>query len=160
MKVILLNGKIGAGKSYIGSNLHYSLNNSAYIEGDSFLQINPFVPTEENYNLVAHSIANQVKTYAKFKTLDYVVISWVIWYEETFNILKKELEKFEFLPICLKCPLAELRKRVKEDIENKKRWPDNLKKTSRKIWSEGFTNINSNQSLEKILNDITNLINN
>ncbi|MBE7074218.1 MAG: hypothetical protein E7379_03920 [Clostridiales bacterium] len=159
MKVILLNGKIGAGKSFIGSNLHWHLKNSAFIEGDAFLQINPFTPTKENYNLVAKSIANQVKTYDEFKNIEYVIISWVIWHKETYEILKENLKDFDVYEICLDCPNNQLEKRVKNDIENNKRHSDNLQKITRQIYSDGFIKISSNQDLQKVIDEISTIIN-
>lgn len=160
MKVILLNGRVGAGKSHTGTNLHRSLENSAYIEGDAFLEINPFTPTKENYNMVAKNIINQVKIFSKFKTIDYVIIPWVLWYKETFDILEKKLKKFNLYKIYLKCPVDQLKIRVTEDIKNNKRHPDNYEKTSREVYFDNFSIVNSNQPLENVLKDIKKIINN
>ena len=109
---------------------------------------------------VAKSIANQVKTYSMFKTIDCVIISWVIWNKDTNDILKNALSDFEIYNICLECPEDTLLKRVKTDIENKKRHSDNLQKINRQIFSDGFIKISSNQDLQTVINEILRLINN
>ena len=160
MKIIILNGKIGSGKSFVGSKLHQTLKNSAYIEGDAFLQINPFNPTTQNYHLVAKNIAKQVKIYQKFKNIEYVIISWVIWDKKTFDILSQSLNIFNIYPILLVCPQEILEKRLKEDVENNKRFCDNLEKTNRPIYTDGFEKIMVDKSSQAIVDDIIKIINN
>ena len=118
MKIVLINGKIGAGKSVVGYALHRKLIKSAFIEGDAFLQINPFNPSKEQYLLVAKNIVQQIKTYAKFKNITYVVLSWIIRDKEVFDLIKNSLNKFDLYPICLENPDDILKTRVEKQIKN------------------------------------------
>ena len=160
MKVIILNGKIGAGKSFVGRFLNMKLTNSAFVEGDSFLQINPFKPTQQNYLLVAKNIANQIKTYKKFKNIDYVVLSWIIFNEDIYKKIMDNLIGFSVFPIYLDCPNNVLQKRIKKDVESGTRYADNLLKFEKEPFKENFLVVNSNQKIESLFKDILKIINN
>jgi len=160
MKIIIINGKIGSGKSLIGYTLHRKLINSAFIEGDAFLQTNPFNPTKDNYMLATKNIINQIKMYKKFKNIDYVILSWIIRDKEIFAAIKKALSKSNIYPICLDCPTKILKSRVETEIQNGNKFQDNILKINEEVYKENFTCINSNQDVEKIISKIVKLINN
>lgn len=57
MKVILINGQGGTGKSSIANNLKKSLANSAYIDADTLVAVNPFKFNELDDLLLKNAVS-------------------------------------------------------------------------------------------------------
>ncbi len=64
MKLILINGQPGSGKTSIAKALLNDLRNAAYIETDSLVAVNPFELNEDLNNLAAINAVSLIKNFS------------------------------------------------------------------------------------------------
>jgi len=145
MKIVFINGKIASGKTTIGKKLYDLIKNSAFIDGDAFMQINPFNPTKNNYISCADSIINLIDNYIKNFNLQYIFVSWVIAYEDIYLKFKEHFNKHNLYFYYLTSTDEILKKRIKIDIKNKVRYADNIDKTYKDFFNKEHTIIISNK---------------
>ncbi|MEK7354104.1 MAG: AAA family ATPase [Chloroflexota bacterium] len=100
MKLIIINGAPGIGKSTVGRLLHNRLSNSAFLDGDDVWRINPFEVNEKTKSLVEKNIIQVLRNYSE-AGYEYVILAWVLHQQSTidrlishFDDLKPEVHIF------------------------------------------------------------------
>jgi len=124
MKLILINGQPGAGKTSIAKKLLSELNNAAYIEGDSITSVNPF---EFNDTLDNLGIANAVSLVRNFSKFGYanVILSGLLRDQGTLDIFLRELNKevdvlFVWLRASKEIRMARKKERGRDEADESK----------------------------------------
>lgn len=118
-KLIIINGTMGVGKSTVCNILLNKLAPSVYLDGDWCWNMNPFIVSEENKEMVISNITHLLSSYLNNSTYEYIIFCWVIHLEELFNQILKPLGNFDFelYKISLVCSEAALRSRLEIDIQ-------------------------------------------
>ena len=113
-KFIVCNGAMGVGKTSICKELNKKLVNSAWLDGDWCMMMNPLNFTETNQKMFLDNICYLLNNYLSNPSFEYVLFSWVIPREEMMNYLIKKLSDncFELVRITLLCAESELKERM------------------------------------------------
>ena len=90
-KLIMINGTMGVGKSTVCNMLFKMLDNSVYLDGDWCWNMNPFVVSEENKEMVINNISYLLKSYLNNSGYKYIVFCWVIQEEDIFKQILDKL---------------------------------------------------------------------
>ena len=119
-KLIMINGTMGVGKSTVSNILLKMLNNSVYLDGDWCWNMNPFVVSEENKEMVINNISYLLKSYLNNSGYKYIIFCWVIQDEAIFKQILDKLNGFDFElhKISLVCSEESLKNRLNIDVEN------------------------------------------
>jgi broad-specificity NMP kinase len=72
-KLIIINGTMGIGKSTVSNLLFKRLHQSVYLDGDWCWNMNPFVVTVENEQMVINNITYLLKSFLENSNYKYVV---------------------------------------------------------------------------------------
>jgi len=78
MKVIILNGPPGVGKTTVGSGLLKAIDNSAWLDGDWCWMLNPFNPNVENKAMVERNIEFLLQGYLSNTQVEVLIFGWVM----------------------------------------------------------------------------------
>ena len=65
MKVIILNGPMGVGKTSVGKHIADTNAGTAFIDGDWCLDLHPFVGNRETKNMAIDNILHMINNYRK-----------------------------------------------------------------------------------------------
>ena len=105
---------MGVGKTSICKELNKKLVNSAWLDGDWCMMMNPLNFTETNQKMFLDNICYLLNNYLSNPSFEYVLFSWVIPREEMMNYLIKKLSDncFELVRITLLCAESELKERM------------------------------------------------
>ena len=78
MKVIILNGPMGVGKTTVGKYIadHYS--GTAFIDGDWCLDLHPFVGNRETKAMAVDNILHMIGNYMKCSVCKMIVLVWLM----------------------------------------------------------------------------------
>ena len=117
MKVIIINGPMGVGKTTVG---HYIANNTpgtAFIDGDWCLDIHPFVGNKETKTMAVDNILHMIKNYKNCSECKMIVLVWLMdnsWvYDSIIDGIKKM--NLEIKSVTLTCTKDSLTERWKND---------------------------------------------
>ena len=91
MKLIIINGAPGIGKTTIGRLLHNRLSNSAFLDGDEVWRINPFEVNEKTKSLVEKNITLVLRNYFE-AGYEYVILAWVLHQQSIIDRLVSHLD--------------------------------------------------------------------
>lgn len=119
-KLIMINGTMGVGKSTVCSKLLNMLSPSVYLDGDWCWNMNPFVVSEENKDMVINNISYLLKSYLNNSGYKYIIFCWVMQEEYILKQVLDKLKEFDFqlYKISLICTEEALRKRLNNDVIN------------------------------------------
>ena len=78
MKVIILNGPMGVGKTTVGKYIADHHPGTAFIDGDWCMDIHPFVGSEETKTIAIDNILHMVGNYQKCSVCSMVVLVWLM----------------------------------------------------------------------------------
>lgn len=122
-KLVIINGTMGVGKTATSKELYQKLQNSVWLDGDWCWMMNPFIPNEENREMVLDNITHLLRNFLTNSTYEYVIFNWVIHLEEIYDMILKRLDglEFELYKITLMCSEESFKKRVLLDIKNNAR---------------------------------------
>ena len=78
MKVIILNGPMGVGKTTVGKYIADHHPGTAFIDGDWCLDIHPFVGNHETKVMAVDNILHMIGNYQKCSVCNMVVLVWLM----------------------------------------------------------------------------------
>ena len=134
-KLIMINGTMGVGKSTVCNILFKMLNNSVYLDGDWCWNMNPFVVSEENKEMVINNISYLLRSYLNNSGYKYIIFCWVIQEEAIFKQILDKLNGFDFElhKVSLVCNEEALRSRLNIDVQNGIRKADVIDRSIERI---------------------------
>ena len=134
-KLLIINGTMGVGKSTVCNILFKMLNNSVYLDGDWCWNMNPFVVSDENKEMVINNISYLLKSYLNNSGYKYIILCWVIQDEAIFKQILDKLNGFDFElhKISLVCSEESLKNRLSLDVENGIRKDDVINRSIERI---------------------------
>jgi broad-specificity NMP kinase len=138
-KFIIINGAMGVGKTSICKELNKKLVNSAWLDGDWCMMMNPLNFTETNQKMFLDNIYHLLNNYLSNPSFDYVLFSWVIPREEMINYIIKKLSDncFELVRITLLCADSKLKERMLQAGRDEATIEKSM------LYQEAFRNINT-----------------
>ena len=78
MKVMIINGPMGVGKTVTGKLIAEKNPGTAFIDGDWCLDIHPFVGNRETKTLAIDNILHMIGNYQKCSACKMVVLAWLM----------------------------------------------------------------------------------
>lgn len=122
---------MGVGKSTVCQKLMQLLTPSVYLDGDWCWNMNPFVVSEENKQMVLRNIGYLLRSFLHNAGYEYIIFCWVIHQQKILDDILAELEgeNFQLCPISLVCTEDALRQRLRQDIDAGLRTPDILERS-------------------------------
>ena len=134
-KLIMINGTMGVGKSTVCNILLNTLNSSVYLDGDWCWNMNPFVVSDENKEMVINNISYLLKSYLNNSGYQYIILCWVIQDEDIFKQILDKLNGFDFelYKISLVCSEESLKNRLNIDVKNGIRKVDVINRSIERI---------------------------
>ena len=131
----MINGTMGVGKSTVSNILLKSLNNSVYLDGDWCWNMNPFVVSEENKEMVINNISCLLKSYLNNSGYEYIIFCWVMQEEYIIKQILDKLNEFDFElhKVSLVCTKKALTSRLNIDIQNGIRKADVINRSIERI---------------------------
>jgi broad-specificity NMP kinase len=136
-KLIVINGAMGVGKTSICKKLNKRLMNSAWLDGDWCMMMNPLNFTETNQKMFLDNIYHVLNNYLSNPAFEYILFSWVIPREDMIKYLIKKLSGncFEIERVTLLCADNQLKERMlmagrdEATIEKSMLYQEEFKKT-------------------------------
>ena len=117
MKIIILNGPMGVGKTTVGKYIAEQNPGTAFIDGDWCMDIHPFVGSRETRAMAADNILHMIRNYQGCSACSMVVLVWLMddpWViqriTEGLSALQAEMKS-----VTLVCSRENLISRWKED---------------------------------------------
>jgi len=165
-KLIIINGTMGVGKSTVSNLLLKKLQPSVYLDGDWCWNMNPFVVSDENREMVISNITYLLQSFLQNTGYKYIVFCWVIHQEEIFGDILEPLKDYDFevYKISLICSENALRARLRLDVQNGVREADVIDRSIQRLplYSQMDThkidvsNISAQEAADKILEIVDN----
>ena len=119
MKVIIINGPMGVGKTAVGKCIAVRHPGTAFIDGDWCMDIHPFVGSRETKAMAVDNILHMIGNYQSCSECRMVVLVWLMddpWVlqsiEEGLSAMHMEVKS-----VTLTCTREELIRRWNEDHE-------------------------------------------
>lgn len=78
MRVIIINGPMGVGKTTLGKYIAEKYEGTAFIDGDWCLDIHPFVGNRETKTMAIDNILHMVDNYRKCSICKMIVLVWLM----------------------------------------------------------------------------------
>ena len=78
MKVIVINGPMGVGKTTVGGFIAEKYSGTAFIDGDWCMDIHPFVGNRETKTMAIDNILHMIGNYQKCSVCKMVVLVWLM----------------------------------------------------------------------------------
>ena len=117
MKVIILNGPMGVGKTTVGKNIADRNPGTAFIDGDWCMDIHPFVGSRETKTMAVDNILHMIANYRKCSVCSMVVLVWLMddpWVIQRITEGLSEMQA-EVKSVTLACDRENLIRRWKND---------------------------------------------
>ena len=117
MKVIMINGPMGVGKTTVGKYIAENNAGTAFIDGDWCLDIHPFVGNRETKTMAIDNILHMIDNYRKCSVCRMIVLVWLMddqWVQQSI-IDGISAMNLEIRNVTLICNKNELTKRWKND---------------------------------------------
>ena len=105
MKVIIINGPIGVGKTTVGKYIAEKYTGTAFIDGDWCFDMHPFVGNRETKTMAIDNILHMIANYKKCSICKMIVFVWLmderwVYQKITDGIANMELEAKNFTLVC------------------------------------------------------------
>ena len=104
MKVIVLNGPMGVGKTTVGKYIADQNPGTAFIDGDWCMDIHPFIGTRETKAMAVDNILHMIRNYQKCSVCSMIVLVWLMddpWViqgiKEGLSVLQLEMKNVTLL---------------------------------------------------------------
>ena len=78
MKVIILNGPMGVGKTTVGKLIAEKCPGTAFIDGDWCMDLHPFVGSRETKAMAVDNILHMIGNYMKCSACKMIVLVWLM----------------------------------------------------------------------------------
>lgn len=95
MKVIILNGPMGVGKTAVGKYIADNTPGTAFIDGDWCLDIHPFVGNRETKTMAVDNILHMIGNYKKCSECKMIVLVWLMDNDWVYNSIIEGIKKLE-----------------------------------------------------------------
>lgn len=85
MKVIVINGPMGVGKTTVGRFIAEKYPGTAFIDGDWCMDLHPFVGNQETKDMAVDNILHMIGNYQKCSACHMVVLVWLmddVWVQQ------------------------------------------------------------------------------
>ena len=117
MKVIILNGPMGVGKTATGKLIARKNPGTAFIDGDWCMDIHPFVGNRETKAMAIDNILHMIGNYQKCSACKMVVLVWLMDHEWVLRRIRDGLSSLqaESRTVTLICDRETLIRRWKND---------------------------------------------
>ena len=117
MKVIILNGPMGVGKTTVGKLIAEKHPGTAFIDGDWCLDLHPFVGNRETKEMAIDNILHMIGNYMKCSACSMVVLVWLMDDRWVLDRIREGLAALgaEVQYVTLTCCRESLIRRWRED---------------------------------------------
>ena len=117
MKVIILNGPMGVGKTTVGKYIADQNPGTAFIDGDWCMDIHPFVGNRETRAMAIDNILHMIRNYQDCSVCSMVVLGWLMDDPEVVRRITEGLAALqaEVKYVTLLCDRDNLIRRWKND---------------------------------------------
>ena len=117
MKVVIINGPMGVGKTTVGKYIAESNPGTAFIDGDWCLDIHPFVGNRETKAMAVDNILHMIGNYQKCSACKMIVLVWLMDNAWVYRSIVDGISAMgmEINSVTLVCNQEELIKRWKND---------------------------------------------
>lgn len=134
-KLYLIGGTMGIGKTTVSRILKSRLDRSVMLDGDWCWDMNPFTVNDETKAMVMDNICYLLNNFIKCSTYDNIIFCWVMHEQAIIDEILSRLDKSRcnVIPISLVCSENELRRRIQRDIDEGKRTPDVLERSTARL---------------------------
>lgn len=118
MKVIIINGPMGVGKTTVGKYIADHYPGTAFIDGDWCMDIHPFVGNPETRAMAVDNILHMVSNYQKCSVCSMVVLVWLMDDPQVIQKIMDGLSamKAEIKAVTLVCDRENLIARWENDL--------------------------------------------
>ncbi len=119
MKVIILNGPMGVGKTAVGKYIAEHTPGTAFIDGDWCFDIHPFIGNRETKAMAVDNILHMIGNYKKCSECKMIVLVWLIDNAWVYDAIIEGIKKLnlEIESVTLTCNIVTLNNRWKNDKE-------------------------------------------
>ena len=117
MKVFLINGPMGVGKTTVGKYIANRCDGTAFIDGDWCLDLHPFVGNAETKAMAVDNILHMIGNYKTCSYCKQIVLVWLMDDAWVLERLKNGISALGLEPctVTLLCSPEELQRRWKND---------------------------------------------
>ena len=117
MKIIILNGPMGVGKTTIGTHIADKYPGTAFIDGDWCMDLHPFVGNREMKAMAVDNILHMIGNYAKCPVCRMIVLVWLMDDESVYRTIMRGVSEtgLEAKSVTLVCGERELEERWRND---------------------------------------------
>ena len=117
MKVIIINGPMGVGKTSAGKAVAKKTPGTAFIDGDWCMDIHPFVGNRETRMMAADNILHMIGNYGKCSVCSMAVLVWLMDDPPVLRYITDGIARMgmEARSVTLVCGRDELIRRWKKD---------------------------------------------
>ncbi|MBR6165900.1 MAG: AAA family ATPase [Clostridia bacterium] len=117
MKVIILNGPMGVGKTTVGKYIADRNPGTAFIDGDWCMDIHPFVGSRETKAMAVDNILHMIGNYQKCSVCSMIVLVWLMDDEWVIQRITEGLAalRAEVQSVTLACSSEDLIMRWNQD---------------------------------------------
>lgn len=117
MRVIIINGPMGVGKTTVGKYIAEKYEGTAFIDGDWCLDIHPFVGNCETKEMAIDNILHMIDNYRKCSVCKMIVLTWLMDDQWVYQKVVDGISDLglETKSVTLVCDKQDLVKRWKND---------------------------------------------
>ncbi|MCR5166256.1 MAG: AAA family ATPase [Oscillospiraceae bacterium] len=117
MKIIIINGPMGVGKTTVGKYIADKNEGTAFIDGDWCFDIHPFIGNKETKSMAIDNILHMIGNYRKCSACRMIVLVWLMDDHWVYDRIMKGLADLhmEIRSVTLICDKINLIKRWKND---------------------------------------------
>ncbi len=117
MKVIVINGPMGVGKTTVGKYIADHCPGTAFIDGDWCMDIHPFVGDRETKAMAVDNILHMIGNYRRCSSCRMIVLVWLMDDPWVIRAIKEGLSSpdAEVRSVTLVCGAQELTRRWRSD---------------------------------------------
>ena len=141
MKLIMINGPMGVGKSTVGKYIADHHTGTAFIDGDWCLDLHPFVGNRETKQMAVDNILHMCGNYRKCSECSMIVLVWLMDEEWVRRAIREgaAAQDLEVVSVTLLCDEERLKERWSGDERCEWRTDEWLEVSLRSL--EGFSSM-------------------
>lgn len=130
-KLYIIGGAMGVGKTSVGQELKYMLENSVFLDGDWCWDSDPFLVNEETKKMVLENICFLLNQFIKCPGYENVIFTWVMDHQSIIESILKclDLEDIDIKIISLTGNPETIKERLEKDIATGIRKDDVVKRS-------------------------------
>lgn len=135
MKVVIINGPMGVGKTTVGKAIADKCPGTAFIDGDWCMDLHPFVGNRETKDMAIDNILHMIGNYRDCYECSMIVLAWLMDDEWVISKLLNGIEalRMDAASFTLVCDEQQLKKQWKEDTSCPWRTDDWLESSIRSL---------------------------